>query len=111
MNGSAVNPYNGVYAMHIQKDKKMAGNITFRLKEDDELMLNKLAKTLNVTKTDIICSAIRQKYEETFLDKAVLRLSEEDFRAVEDLLNSEVTEEERQGRERLERVAKEWGFQ
>lgn len=78
------------------------------MKRAYELMLDKLAKEFNVTKTELLSALIRQKYEETFLDKAVLRLSEEDFRAVEDLLNSEVTEEERLGRERLQKLSKHW---
>lgn len=46
--------------------------------------------------------------DDDFLRENVLVLSEQDFRVVEELLNSEMSEEERQGRERLERMARQF---
>lgn len=62
--------------------------------------------------SDVEClESKHEPFEKIFLRKKVLVLSEPEFKAVDELLKSEMDDEERQGRERLEKVSKHFGFE
>ena len=55
---------------------------------------------------------LQRNYDEAPIrNQKVLVLSEPEFKSVEELLKSEMDDEERQGRERLEKVSKQFGFE
>ena len=75
--------------------------VTFRLPEDDLKILDNLSKALNCTKTELVHRALQEQFERVFLDRKVLLLNDEDFRAVVDSLNAAPSERELKGRKKL----------
>lgn len=75
--------------------------VTFRLPEDDLRILENLSKALNCTKTELVHRALMEQFEKVFLDRKVLLLNDEDFRAVVESLNSSPSERELKGRKKL----------
>ena len=83
--------------------------LTIRISDFDLKLLNLLAEEEQQTKTNIVLSAIRQRFEESWADKNVIRLSENDFNEVLKVFESEMTPEEKIGRENLAK-AKIWDW-
>jgi len=78
--------------------------LTIRISDFDLKLLNLLAEEEQQTKTNIVLSAIRQRFEESLADKNIIRLSENDFNEV---FESEMSPEEIIGRKNLAK-AKKW---
>ncbi|WP_300878706.1 DUF1778 domain-containing protein [uncultured Parasutterella sp.] len=79
--------------------------LTIRISDFDLKLLNLLAE--QQTKTNIVLSAIRQRFEESLADKNIIRLSENDFNEVLKVFESEMSSEEIIGRKNLAK-AKMW---
>ena len=75
--------------------------LTIRISDFDLKLLNLLAEEEQQTKTNIVLSAIRQRFEESLADKNVIRLSENDCTEVLKVFESEMTPEEKIGSENL----------
>ena len=81
--------------------------LTIRISDFDLKLLNLLAEEEQQTKTNIVLSAIRQRFEESLDDKNIIRLSENDFNEVLKVFESEMSPEEIIGRKNLAK-AKKW---
>ena len=81
--------------------------LTIRISDFDLKLLNLLAEEEQQTKTNIVLSAIRQRFEESLADKNIICLSEYDFNEVLKVFESEMSQEEIIGRKNLAK-AKKW---
>lgn len=78
--------------------------LKIRIPDDEDAWLDVLSKTQGTTKTQIIRSALRRIFEESFLDKEMILLPEDQYQSLVDLLGSSLTPQETAGRKRLEKV-------
>lgn len=78
--------------------------LKIRIPDDEMAWLDALAKTHGTTKTQIVLSARRRVFVESFLDKKMILLPEDQCQSLVDLLGSSLTPQEIAGRKRLEKV-------
>lgn len=81
--------------------------LTIKLPDNEMSWLDMLAKTQRRTKTEIVRSALRQVFEENFIDRQPIIVSEGEFNAIIDMLDQPMSIEEIEGRKRLE-AARMW---
>lgn len=76
-------------------------SVTIRLCDEDAEMLSLLAEAELCSKTEVICRALRGRFDAVFADRKVLFLPEDKFAQVLATLDSEMTPQERKGREKI----------
>lgn len=81
--------------------------LTIKLPDNEMFWLDMLAKTQRRTKTEIVRSALRSVFEENFIDRQPIIVSEGEFNAIIDMLDQPMSIEEIEGRKRLE-AARMW---
>ena len=81
--------------------------LTIKLPDNEMSWLDMLAKTQRRTKTEIVRSALRPVFEENFIDRQPIIVSEGEFNAIIDMLDQPMSIEESEGRTRLE-AARMW---
>ena len=81
--------------------------LTIKLPDSEMSWLDMLAKTQRRTKTEIVRSALRPVFEENFIDRQPIIVSEGEFNAIIDMLDQPMSIEEIEGRKRLE-AARMW---
>lgn len=78
--------------------------LKIRIPDDERAWLDALARTHGTTKTQIVLSALRRVFVESFLDKKMILLPEDQYQSLVDLLGSSLTPQEIASRKRLEKV-------
>lgn len=78
--------------------------LTIRIPDEEMSWLDVVAKTRGTTKTQIVRSALRPIFEDTFLDRKPIILPPEQYQALKDLVGTPLTQGEIEGRKRLNKI-------
>lgn len=78
--------------------------LKIRIPDGELAWLDALARTQGTTKAEIVRSALRNVFEENFLEKKTILLPEDQYQALVELVGGPLTPQEIQGRKRLQKV-------
>lgn len=83
--------------------------LKIRIPHEEISWLDALAKTQGTTKTQIVRFVLRRIFEESFLDKKMILLPEDQYQSLVDLVGTPLRQSEIEGRKRLQKVP-DWDF-
>lgn len=78
--------------------------LTIRIPDEEMSWLDTLAKTQRTTKTQIVRSALRPIFEDSFIDKKTIVLPHDQYQDLVEMIGAPPTQQEVEGRERLASV-------
>lgn len=79
--------------------------LTINIPDEEIMYLKSLAKVQNTTETEIIREALKRFFKENFIDNQTIILSKKQYLALAELIDKSLSENEIEGRKRLEKVS------